>query len=677
MPKLQEVEIAKKCNTFITDAIEHTTMRDQRDRAERYQDFFRGGTHQWTQEEYDVYKSRGVEPITINRCKPVLKGLLGMYLQSKQEVKVRPRRNGSGTVAQVHTEILKHEQDISCADYIYAQVFMRGGIDTEAYLKLEIDRIENVNGQPVIKGRSLFDVQVDRNATEYDLNESAKYVIDRQWKDKDELLALYPGEDEQIKLAVQSIDDLEGKPAQRLATYMTDEGSDTIGDEDEGEQIPDIELLKKYRYLTQYVYWKEIKAALIVGDRQTGQTTVVTEEKKVWKLHRKGQKSKRFAITNYPFKILHETVMLGGKMLEDTPEPLGKGVSDYPIVRYSPMWDMGYAIGAIDDVVSLNKEENIHRTQAVRILNQTANSGWIIGDGNKKKAVKTLANFGSVPGIIVDRSKLGGFVQKIEPNPVPQGHVLFGQQFEQDIKRVSGVDDASHGYETGKAESGRAINLKLQSNRAANEIFFDNFYRTLEIFGNLMLQVNIATNVYTDDEIKQVVDESSMLDTKLLMKAKAQLTAQLMGADLPEPQPLPPIDPGMMMAIRPEDQGMFMEEIDRGVKSAQQYAKMYPQLASSWEEVIRDHAEEMLLAELRDDKGRYGVKVTVSPTAPTERIARFMQMDALMTKYGNLIPPDIFIEMTDLPNKDEIIARITQAQQAQQQQQQQAPAAAA
>jgi hypothetical protein len=674
--KLEDADIKKKCNTFIQDAIQHTTMRDQRKRAERYQDFFRGGTHQWTQEEYDVYKSRGVEPITINRCKPVMKGLLGMYLQSKQEVKVRPRRNGSGTVAQVHTEIVKHAQDLSCADYVYAQVFMRGGIDTESYLKLEIDKTENVNGQPVIKGRSLWDVQVDRNATEYDLNESAKYVIDRQWKDHDELVALYPDREGEIKVAVQSIDDLEGRPSERLATYMTNEGASSIGDEDEGEQIPDIELLKKYRYLTQYVYWKEIKAALIVGDRQTGQTSVVSEEKKVLKLHRKGKKSKRFSIINYPMKILHETVMLGGAMIEDTPEPLGKGISDFPIVRYSPMWDMGYAIGVLDDVVSLNKEENIHRTQAVRIVNQTANSGWVVGDTNNKPYVKTLANFGSVPGIIVDKKKLGDFVQKIVPNPVPQGHVLFGQQFEQDIKRVSGVDDASHGYETGKAESGRAINLKLQSNRSANEIFFDNFYHTLEIFGNLMLQVNIATDVYTDEEIKRIVDESSMLDAKLLMKAKAQLTAQLMGADLPEPQPLPPIDPGMMMAVRPEDQGQFMAEIEQGTRSAQQYAKMYPQLAGSWEEVIRDFAEEMLLDELREDKGRYGVKVTVSPSAPTERIAQFLQMDALMTKYGNLIPPDIFIDLTDLPNKEEIKARLAQAQQAQQQQQMPGAAAA-
>jgi hypothetical protein len=88
---------------------------------------------------------------------------------------------------------------------------------------------------------------------------------------------------------------------------------------------------------------------------------------------------------------------------------------------------------------------------------------------------------------------------------------------------------------------------------------------------------------------------------------------------------------------------------------------------------------------LRDDKGLYGVKVTISSAAPTERMAQFLQMDALLSKYGQLIPPDVFLDLTDLPQKEEIKARMLQQQQAlmaqaqaqpQAQPQQAAPAAA-
>ncbi|OHB57739.1 MAG: hypothetical protein A2173_03835 [Planctomycetes bacterium RBG_13_44_8b] len=665
-----DVEIERKCRQYIADSKNHTSSAAQKERAQLNQDFFRGGTHQWTAEEYEVYRSKGVTPITLNRCKPVLKGLLGMYLQGKQDVRVRPRRSGSSTVAQVHTELLKHTQDVSYADYVYANVFLRAGIDTESYLKLRIDRGMNVNGQPVIEGKSIWQISVDRNAIEYDLNESAAYIIERDWKDQDEIKALYPDQHEKITQQLNAIDEFGQRPVERLATYMTSE-SDTDGyDDDESEQLPDMELLKKYRYQIHTVWWKEIKPALIVGDRQNQTMTTITDEKKISKLNRKAKKSVRFVIHNYAKKVLHETAILGNHMLDDTPDPLGPDIADYPIVRFSPLWDLGYAIGVLDDIVSLNKEENIHRTQMTRLLNQTANTGWIVGTDNNKPYINLLKNLGSIPGIIIPKDKFGGSIEKIQPTQLPVGHYTMANQFEQDIKRVSGVDDATQGYETGKNESGRAIGFKMQNNRMSNEIFFDNFYRTLEIFGNLLLKVQLANDFYTNDEIKDIVSESSLIDSKLLAKAKARMVSQI-GADLPEPQPLPPLDPMMMQFVRPEDQGDVLQIVQQGVQSAQQYAKAYPQLAVSWEEVIRQEAVEMLLKELRNDKGMYGTKVTISPSAPTERMAQFIQMDALMKNYGQLIPPDIFIDLTDLPQKEEIKARIQQQMQQQQQMQSQ------
>ena len=172
----------------------------------------------------------------------------------------------------------------------------------------------------------------------------------------------------------------------------------------------------------------------------------------------------------------------------------------------------------------------------------------------------------------------------------------------------------------------------------------------------------MANDFYTDDEIRFIVSESSLLDTEMIEKARSQLVSQI-GVELPEPKPLPPIDPNMLNVVRPEDKGQILQTVQAGVEGAQLYLKRYPQLKKSWDDVIKQQAIEMLLAELRQDKGLYGVKVSVSPSAPTERMAQFLQMDALMKNYGQLIPPDIFIDLTDLPQKEEIKARIVQAQQ--------------
>ena len=664
--KLNEAEIKKNCLQFISDSAEHSYTANLKEKAKGYQDYFRGGKHQWTENEWNAYESKGITPITINRCKPVIKGVLGMYLESKQDVRVRPRRSGSSTVAQVYTEILKHTQDVSYADYVYSQVFLRGLIDTESFLKLRIDKTMNINGQPIIEGKSILDISIDRNAIEYDLNESAKYIIEKDWKDRDEIDAMYPENEQQIKEQIESIDET-GSSADRIITYMTSGEVDNEGDSDESDRVSDHNLMQRYRYLLHRVHWKESIPILIVHDRQNMTTTIVEDEKKVIKLSRKGKKSKRFEIINHVKKVLHETLFLRGLMMEDIVEPLGKGVNEYPIVRFSPMFDEGYTIGALDDIISLNKEENIHRTQTTRLLNQTANGGWIVNKLMDPTFTKLLKNFGSVPGIVLPKDKFGGSIEKIKPNQLSVGHVTLGQQYEQDIKRVSNVDDATQGYTTGQTESGRAINLKMNNNRTTNDVFFDSFYRTLEIFGNVLLKALVANQFYTDDEIRLIVEESTLIDPELLAKAQAKFVSTV-GAELPEPQPLPEFNPQLMAAVRPEDQGEILQTVQAGAEGAQLYLKRYPQLKKNWDDMIKAEAIEMLLEELHNDKGLYGIKVTVSPSAPTERLSQLMQMEAIMKNYANLIPPDVFIDLTDLPQKEAIKARIQQNMQAQGQQ---------
>ncbi len=57
--------------------------------------------------------------------------------------------------------------------------------------------------------------------------------------------------------------------------------------------------------------------------------------------------------------------------------------------------------------------------------------------------------------------------------------------------------------------------------------------------------------------------------------------------------------------------------------------------------------------------GQYGVKVDLSPNAPTVRISNFLTLLELR-KAGAPIPDKILIEAGDFPNKEEIIASLAQ-----------------
>lgn len=648
-------DIQKQATQFVLHSRNSTKLQEQRDRAIKNQDFYRG--HQWTKEEWERYKNQGVNPITVNRCLALVRVLSGMQQQNKQELRVRPRKGATESAANIHTSLLQHTEDLSDAQSKYSKMFELATSQGEAYLKAVIDKERNPNGQLILEAKSLSDVDVDPDAKEYDIDETAKYVVENYWLDKDVAQIRYQ--------------ELEGRFEGAMSIFRDDDDPNGIMSYLYDDDISLDEERRKYRIRMREVWWKEVVEGLLVIDHQEKLTKVISDKKKIADIKRKAKKSTRFEIEPRPTKKLHKTVMAGTVMVEDTVNPFGDEVTRFPYFRFAPHWDEGYAFGILDNVISLNQEENINRTQMTKMLNQTVNSGYKVGGGSQKKK-QELANYGSADGLVIDVSDYSNMVERIQPNKLSPGHAYQAEMFEQDQKRVSGLDDAIHGYEDDKNESGRAIFLKQKQARVGTEPIFSNFYYTLRLWGKFAIDVIRKQRIYTDEEIKEVVSESALLDDKMLQKAKNQLVSKI-GTDLPQPmQPQTKPEQVLQMA-RPEDKPQVLQTIKTGVQAAQMYLEKYPQLKEKWNEIIKFRAIEMLMEQLRDDNIReYGIKVTLSPEAPTVRMSNLIEMDSIQEKYG-IIPPDVYIDATDLPNKDEIKSRIQQQQnQAQQQQPQQA-----
>lgn len=77
---------------------------------------------------------------------------------------------------------------------------------------------------------------------------------------------------------------------------------------------------------------------------------------------------------------------------------------------------------------------------------------------------------------------------------------------------------------------------------------------------------------------------------------------------------------------------------------------------------------DQLLEAIRSRKiGKYGIQISSSPTNPTIRFANFEMLLNMAKIYGEVIPPDIVIDASDVPKKEEIIERLRkQAEQTQQ-----------
>jgi hypothetical protein len=660
--------------SYINDSQTSFTLRQRRERAQYNQDMENG--NQWSAEEAAIYSSKGTDPVTVNECRPAVKGLVGMQLQDAQEIRIRPRKNSTESTARVYTEVLKHLQDEAHADYKYTQLFHQGTTDPEAFIAVHNDKRANANGQPRLRVYGQSDVDADPSSETYSLSgddneqEGAEFVILKDWVPIDWLEKMYPDKVTAIAGTINvdpSTEDNVDSQVARIAEWHFSGGSSAIDDDEFGNNEDDKQIRDKYRYRMHTVYWREFVESVFVTDQQSGTTKQFTDEKNIRRFTLIGRKQGRFTVEKGVGRRLHRTIVLGNQMeLESTPDPFGPEISDYPVFRFSSFWKDGTASAFLDDIAPLNREKNIYRTQTSGILNSMMNNGFMV-KGGSPAALQELADYGSVNGFIIDESKYGGSVEKIEPNTLPTGHYTMDQTFSSDIERVSGIDETSKGIADDKNQSGRAKFLQDTSNkRSSGMIIAHNFYHTLELLGGFLLDMVRKNDIYTPAEIRQVVSESTLVDKGLQDKARRSLQERT-GADLPEPQQLPPITPETMQAVRPEDQADFLDTVQQGTEVATQYLKDYPRLLENFEDVVKEEAIDMLMAELKDDGiAEYGIKVSLSPSSPTSRMNTAAEIQGAR-EAGIFVPPNVVIDSLDLPPavKEEIKAA-NQAMQAQQ-----------
>jgi len=153
-------------------------------------------------------------------------------------------------------------------------------------------------------------------------------------------------------------------------------------------------------------------------------------------------------------------------------------------------------------------------------LNQTANSGFKV-----KKVLNNydrhLAKHGATPGVVLDESKAGGSIERIEPAPLSEGHITAARMSGDDMKEISGANPDLMGQAIrSENESGRAIELRQQQGMKVVEVMFDNFSRTQKLITLGLVDMVRHTDVYSDEEIRNLVSEKNMDADLSLLKSR-------------------------------------------------------------------------------------------------------------------------------------------------------------
>lgn len=450
---------------------------------------------QWEPADLQKLNAEKRPALTVNLVLPIINLLAGIQRQGRQDITVTARKGGLAQLASAYTQVLRHSLDMTEADYEIADAFLDGAIGSKGWLGMEVDYTDDpICGDIAVHKISPFAMREDPDAKEYDLNRSGKFVIRDQWMDKQAISLNWPKMEADIQSGGLAVDTASG---------------DVTGDAEKGT----------LRWRVRECWWKNYEKRLILINAANGKMKAVhpSQRELVYAI---SKRSPKWTVKDWVVPVLCKTVTAGNLVLEDVEDPYS-GMTMFPYFRFCPFWVDGYVMGVVQNLVGPQQEVNKRRSQALHNLNQTANSGYKI-----KKALNNydrhLARFGSTPGIVLDESKAGGSIERIEPAPLSAGHVQAAVLSADDMKEISGANpDLMGQFIENYAESGKAIELRQAQGMKVVEVLFDNFARTQKLVAQGIVEMIRFTDVYSDDEIRSIVTErNEHIDIEMMKSRK-------------------------------------------------------------------------------------------------------------------------------------------------------------
>lgn len=122
--------------------------------------------------------------------------------------------------------------------------------------------------------------------------------------------------------------------------------------------------------------------------------------------------------------------------------------------------------------------------------------------------------------------------------------------------------------------------------------------------------------------------------------------------------PQPP-NPAMFDLAPPDQRAEMFMQVTDGIKAAQIYNEQQPRLKTKWDGAVKEQAIDNVIEGMRDDNiAEFGLKVVTSASTPSSKLLNWLKEQDIQDRYPGIIPPDMFIEDSDLPRKDEIVARM-------------------
>lgn len=646
---------------------------------------------QWDREVLEANRNKRKFSLTINRIFPIINQLSGYDAQNPKDIKTSNLRGGTQKGAEILTALTKHTLDINHASRQENQAFEDGVRCARGYMEADINYDDDpMNGDIVIDKLDPFNVIPDPTCKSYNFNDpknGAKYLIVEKWYDKGYIEKKYKDRIEDLQDTVRTSRRFSGLVSQLTAWICGARSSDNpMGKISYRDKEIDVERentveYTQHKYLVSKYYWKTYEAgAYVVKDGDFLHAMILNNEKDIAEAKRlikeiDAQREQAAALiqqqggsqedmpdipnvelvekdkngNQITVAVLHRALMIGQVMLEYQRDPFN-GMSLIPVVRFAPYFVNGYEFSVVENLLGPQDQVNWAWSMELNLIRKLANSGWRIGKDVAGTFAAWLQDHSSEDGIVIDESKGGGSVNKLEPNQFPTNYDIVtekGSRFITEISQVHLEDPTQN-----KDQSGRAVlarqNWSLQN--ASN--LSGNWNYTLELLGEILVGLIRHTRCYSEAEVMALIDEHELIDEDLLNQARNHVITILQQKGFPAvPQPEQP-DLMVLQGASPAYQKAVLYNYKKQAENFTAYMQSVDQRAMPI-------ARAMLLDEISSVKyGKYGIKAELSPQAETNRIQRMVELfelnKALIETGQPGIGRDMLIDATNISNKEAV-----------------------
>jgi hypothetical protein len=512
-PKQDAARVQKLAFRWQRAAQAQQTWAEQ---AKECVDFLEG--RQWSKDDIAALDAAGRPHLKFNKISPLVRLVAGYHRNNRMDMTAIPGHEGDSNedVARTLTKILKQVSNLTELPYVDAEVFLDGITTGRGFYDDRLDFNNNDLGEIKSQAVDPFTVYMDADGDQYDLNK-CNIVQVSKWLSIEDVTASYG------KQAADLVSGfINGQNWNMFPVYGTEDSQEIhpvrkFGME-EDEMMGEwsafhglfmdhfVDRAHKNIRCIDSQYW-ETEVANVFIDLETGDKSVIP---KTWKeeriqkaLYYAQQVGNPLIVQKRPVRRVRWTVVIGDLIVSDSWSPYDR----FTLNLFAPYHRRGHTMGMVEDLIDPQKEINKRRSNQIEIVGRSTNSGWQFHqDAVTPDQKKNLQQNSSAPGFLFEHKGEGDK----KPVPINNSPNLTAQKLLEDssvkdLKEISGINDAALGQLDRAAISGKAMESRQRQTMVGLQMYMDNFKRTKILQGKK--QIAIIQKHYTEQRIIRIQGE--------------------------------------------------------------------------------------------------------------------------------------------------------------------------